>query len=182
MSSFLRPRTYVENEYPATADLNILSASIAALLGKTHTYTVLPRARVRSTAPVSLTTSTWSTLTYDTAEVNEGGMWFGETGSALIVPAGFAGRWRVGAAVDIENVACNKAFRLIVNASKVLCERDRPGVGTPVPGRITISSCASLEVGDFIEAEAWHDLGVPINATPGTWSPVLWARFEGTDL
>jgi hypothetical protein len=182
VSAFLRPRTFVASEYPATPDLNILSSSIAALVGKDgYPYPAFAHARARSTKPVSLATGQWTPLSFDVADVNKNGVWIAE-GSSLVVPARFAGRWRIGAAVDIETVACNKELRLIINASRVVAERSRPGVGSPIPGRITLATSVSLDVGDFIEAEAWHDLGVPISAIPGTWAPVLWAHWEGTDL
>lgn len=177
--TFTNPRTWANDDYVSSATFNThVRDNLRWLLG--HHLNPMPFARVRSEAPVSLATSQWTTLRYDEVVVDRGGMFASGAGSALIAPV--AGRYRIGAAVDIENVACNKALRLIVNASRVLAERDRPGVGSPVPGRITISTAAELAAGDFIEAEAWHDLGVPINAVPGPWAPVLWAHWEGTDL
>ena len=117
----------------------------------------------------------WSALVFDTEEVNRGGMW--ASGSPLIIET--AGRYKIGAAVDLESAACNKALRLIVNATKVIAQDDRPGVGSPVPARWSISTTARLEQGDFVEAEVWHDYGSILNAVPGTWAPVLWSRWKG---
>jgi len=173
--TWTNPRTWSDGDFVSAPTFNThVRDNLRFLLGSE--LNPKPHARVVSEAPVSLATSQWTPLTYDQTVVDRGGMFASGIGSALIAP--IAGIYRIGASVDIENVACNKALRLIVNAAQVLTERDRPGVGSPVPGRITISTTASLAAGDFIEAEAWHDLGVPINAVPGDWAPALWAHWQ----
>lgn len=168
------PRTWTDDEYVWAPQLSRqVTDNLWWLLH--HSTNPAPAARVRSTVPVALASGVWSALVFDTAEINRGGMW--ASGSPLVIE--HAGRYKLGAAVDMQTAACNKAIRLIVNGSRVLTQDDRPGVGSPVPGRWAISTTARLEPGDFVEVEAWHDFGSIINAVPGTWAPVLWGRWKG---
>lgn len=170
------PRTWATDDYVSAATLNTeLRDRFRFLLG--HSLNPKPHARVRSTVPVSLASKQWSTLTFDTTEVDRGGMFAGGAGSALVAP--IAGRYRIGAAVSTDHVASNKSFRIIINAAREIVRKSRPGTGRPVPIEATVPVTVRLAAGDFIEVEVWHDYPTPINALPDTWAPVLWARWEG---
>lgn len=174
-SSYTDPRTWADGDYVSAATLNTqVRDNLRFRLG--HSANPFPHARVRSATPVALASTQWSTLHFDTAVVDRGGMWLG-AGSALVAP--IAGRYRIGASLDTDYVASNKALRLIINASRVAAEKHRPGVGREAPIRATIWTSIDLEAGDFIEAEAWHDYPAPISAVPSAWAPVLWARWRG---
>jgi hypothetical protein len=174
--SYPNPRTWNDDDFvPAPALNTEVRDSLRWLLG--HSLNPFPHAVVRNTAPVALTSGQFSTIPFDTADISRGGLW--ASGSALIAP--IAGMMCAGGCVEIETAACNKAVRLIVNAATIVAESDTSGVGSPAVGRINVSSFFHVDIGDFVELEAFQDLGVSINAANQTYSPVLWGFYVAVD-
>lgn len=174
--TYTLPMTWADGDYVSAPTLNTeVRDALRWLLG--HSSNPFPFAVIRNSASVALTSGQFSTIPFDTADVSRGGLW--TAGSALIAP--IAGMMCAGGCVEIETAACNKAVRLIVNAATVVAEQDTSGVGSPAVGRINISSFFHVDAGDFVELEGFQDLGVPLNATTQTYSPVLWGFYVAVD-
>jgi hypothetical protein len=174
--TYALPRTWAADEFVSKATLNTqVRDNLRWLLG--HSANPSPFAVIRNSASVALTSGQFSTIPFDTADISRGDLW--TSGSALIAP--IAGMMCAGGCVEIETAACNKAVRLIVNAATVVAEQDTSGVGSPAVGRINVTSFFHVDAGDFVELEAFQDLGVPLNATAQTYSPVLWGFYVAVD-
>lgn len=173
--TYTNPRTWVTATRVSAPTLNThVRDALRWLLG--HSANPFPHAVVRNSANIALV-NTWSTLTFDTADVARGGLW--TSGSALIAP--IAGMMCAGGCVEIEPASCNKALQLIVNQKTVVAQSDTNGVGSPAVGRINVSSFFHVDAGDFVELNAFQDSGVTLNAAANTFSPVLWGLYVAVD-
>lgn len=171
------PMTWYLNESVSAPTLNThVRDNTRWMLG--HSDNPFPFARARSSVSIGLASGQFSTLTYDTVDVSRGGLY--TSGSALICP--IAGMIVAGACVEFEASACNKALRLIVNAASTVTEQDISGVGSDAIVRLSVVSFFHVDIGDFIEAEAFQDLGVNVNAVAqSSYSPVLWGAYVAVD-
>lgn len=175
--TYALPRTWANGDYVEAPTMNTqVRDNHRWLLG--HSSNPFPFARARSSVSIGLASGQFSTLTYDTTDVSRGGLY--TSGSALIAP--IAGMMVAGACVEFEASACNKAVRLIVNAATTVTEQDISGVGTDATVRLSVVSFFHVDIGDFIEAEAFQDLGVSVNAVAQSdYSPVLWGAYVAVD-
>lgn len=188
MSTYPKPMTWFDSWYVTVADMNTyVRDAMRWALG--HSENPFPHAAVRSSKNIALTSGQFSTLTFDTVEVARGDLWSltsqtfdTETPSASALIAPYPGMMCAGGCVEIETAACNKALRLIVNGTTVVAEQDTSGVGSPAVGRINISAFFHVDTGDFVELEAFHDLGVPLNAlAQANYSPKFWGFYVAVD-
>ncbi len=142
--TYTNPRNWNTNNPVSAPTLNTeVRDNLMWLLG--HSSNPFPHARLWSSVNVALTSGQFSTIPFDSADVNRGDMWLG--GSALVAP--IAGMMYAGGCVEIETAACNKALRLIINAATIVAENDTNGVGSPAVGRINVSSFFHVDAGDF---------------------------------
>ena len=141
-----------------------------------HSSNPKPHIRLRNSTAVALTASTWTDLAMDT-EVRKRGIT--HTGSAASFTVVTAGTYMVGASVEIDAAACNKALR-IVNGSTVIVEHDITGVGSSAVARISCSTLAVFAANDVIKAQAFQDFGTLNANSAGEFSPVLWAYYVAT--
>jgi hypothetical protein len=143
------------------------------LLG--HSSNPKPFIRRRNTSAVALTVSTWTDLTMNTSVVARGS--WSPSGASITVPT--SGTYLIGASVEIDAAACNKALR-IVNGSTVIVEHDITGVGSSAVARIACATLAVCTAADVIKAQAFQDFGTLNANSAGEFSPVLWAYYVAT--
>lgn len=160
---------------PSEADFNTnIRDAQQWLLG--HSSNPKPHIRLRNTGNVSLTSATWTDLTMSTADRDRGFSW--ASGAAITIPV--AGTYLIGASVEIDAAACNKALR-VINGATVIVESDVTGVATPAVARISIATLAVCSASDSVKAQGFQDSGGALNAnTAGSFSPVLWAYYVAT--
>lgn len=144
------------------------------LLG--HSSNPKPHIRLRNTSAVALTSGSFTDLTMSTATRDRGFGW--GSGAAITIPV--AGTYLIGASVEIDTFACNKALR-IVNGSTVIVEHDITGVGSPAVARISVATLAVCSASDSVKAQAFQDSGGSLDANAaGEFSPCLWAYYVAT--
>jgi len=148
------------------------------LLG--HSSNPKPYLRTRGASPTALDngggTGAWTDIALGTTVINRG---FSTTNPATIPVTGY---YDIGACIDVDVAVSNKALRILVNGDTV-AEDDQPGVGSPIPARITCSTgVVPLSEGDVITIEGYNDAAtgdVDALAT-GEWAPVLWVEYIAT--
>lgn len=168
----------------ATADFNSYVADPIRWLGGDNTGgESRPIWRVRSSVPVSMTTSPgWNDISFDTIDIGKGptGLEFFDIGDPThllitmdcILGIGGCGRW--------PPVTSNKALRLILNddTDLVLVEEDNVGVSTPAENRANVSTVFEFLEGDTITMQQYQDYGSTIDSViEGRSSPVMWANW-----
>lgn len=159
---------------PTATDFNTnIRDALQWVLG--HSTNPKPHIRRRNTAAVALTVSTWTDLTMNTTVINRGS--WSPSGASITVPV--AGTYLIGASVEIDAAACNKALR-IANGSTVIVEHDITGVGSSAVARISCSTLAVCAASDVIKAQAFQDFGTLNANSAGEFSPVLWAYYVAT--
>lgn len=149
------------------------------LLG--HSANPKPALTIRASAPTSLSngggSGAWTEIDLDTVDENLG------FSTALPATIPVDGYYDIGAAVDIAVERSNKAIRVLKNGTDVILQDDRPGVGSPIPARITASTGnVPLDAGDVLTLEAYNDAasGAIDALATGTWAPVLWIEYVAT--
>lgn len=148
------------------------------LLG--HSDNPKPFLRVRGDAPTALDngggTGAWTEIALGTEVVNRG---FSTSDPPTIPVAGY---YDIGACIDVDVAVSNKALRILVNGTTV-AEDDQPGVGSPIPARITCSTGVfPLSGGDVITIEGYNDAATgDVDAlSTGDWAPVVWVQYIAT--
>lgn len=167
------PATWTAATVSATDFNGEIRDPLQWLLG--HSDNPKPFIRRRSTSNVALTVSTFTDLTMNTTVVARGS--WSPSGASITVPV--AGTYLIGASVEIDAAACNKALR-IVNGSTVIVEHDITGVGSSAVARISCSTLAVCAASDVLKAQAFQDFGTLNANSAGEFSPVLWAYYVAT--
>jgi hypothetical protein len=146
------------------------------LLG--HSSNPKPYLRTRGASPTALANgSTWTNITLGTTVINRGFA----TPNPATIPV--SGHYDIGATIDVDVAVSNKALRIRLNGTSTLAEDDQPGVGGPVPARITCSTgVVPLSAGDVITIEGFNDsAAASVDAlSTGEWAPVLWIQYIAT--
>lgn len=159
----------------ATFNTNIRDA-LQWVLG--HSTNPKPHLRVRSTSATSLTSGSFTDITFNTVVRNRGFTW--SNGATATIPV--AGTYWVGCSVEIDTAACNKALRIVKNTSTVIAEHDITGVGSSAVARITIATLMTFAVSDTVKIQGFQDSGAGLNAnSAGEFSPVMWVAYYATD-
>lgn len=141
-----------------------------------HSSNPKPFIRRRNTGAVALTSGGFTDLTMNTTVVARGS--WSPSGASITVPT--AGTYMIGASVEIDTFACNKALQ-VVNGSTVIVEHDITGVGSPALARIAVATLFVCAAGDVLKAAAFQDSGGSLNANAaGEFSPCLWAYYVAT--
>ena len=150
------------------------------LLG--HSSNPKPFLRTRGSAPTSLSngggSGAWTEIDLDNSDEHRGFV------TALPATIPVDGFYDVGAMIDVDVERSNKALRIRKNGTDTIAQDDRPGVGSPVPARITASTGnVPLVAGDVITIEGYNDAasGAIDALATGTWAPVLWIEYVATD-
>lgn len=168
------PGTWTAAGVSASSFNSQIRDPIRWLLG--HSSNPKPHIRLRNSSAVSLTSGSWTDLTMSTATRDRGFSW--SSGASISIPV--AGTYMIGASVEINTAACNKALR-ILNGATVIVEHDITGVGSAAVARISVATLAVCSAFDAIKAQAFQDSGSALNAnSAGEFSPCLWAYYVAT--
>lgn len=169
------PATWTATTVTATDFNTNIRDPLRWLLG--HSSNPKPHIRLQSSVNRALTISTWTDIWTDTELLNRGGWQLGTGGNGMAIPV--AGTYMIGAGIEIESAACNKAARIIRN-SDVIVEHDITGVGSAAVARINMSTLAVCAANDVIKLQGWVDLSGLHAITAGEYSPILWAYYVAT--
>lgn len=170
-----KPTTWSSTTVTAANFNEQIRDSVRWLLG--HSANPKPHIRLRNSSAVSLTSGSWTDLTMSTATRDRGFGW--TSGASISIPV--AGTYMIGASVEINTAACNKALRILKNNTTVVVEHDITGVGSAAVARISVSTLVVCGGSDTFKAQAFQDSGSALNAnSAGEFSPVLWAYYVAT--
>lgn len=148
----------------AVADYNTYVRDVTRQL-QGHSSNPKPFAVVYSAADNVLTTGVFTTMAFDTVEVNRGGLWDGTT---FTVPTGWAGLYHITANVNVDAYAGNKELRISINGVEAgVGAANIYGVGSPAFARLSCSADAWLAAGDTIDSIVFQDYPGDINALGG---------------
>lgn len=133
-----------------------------------------------SSIAVPLTTFPgWTTLTFDTADINvaETGdeLWDAGIPDLIIFPYDCVALF--GGGIRTEPTTANKALRVIQNGDDAspLVQHDNIGVSTPAYTSINCTRLFPFTAGDSIELQGFQDAGSAINViVEGKASPQFW--------
>lgn len=142
-----------------------------------HSADSKPFAIVYSAAANSLTTGVFTTLAFDTVDVNRGGLW---TGAGFVVPSGWAGWYTIKAGVDIDIPAGNKEIRISINGVEEGIAAQNAVSVLEAPVRLQVSGDAWLAEGDTIDSIVFQDHPIDISTVGGPKTR-LSAMWNATD-
>lgn len=129
-----------------------------------------PLAVARLTTPVALTTSLFTSCTFDTTLVNRGGLLSGGT---MVAPED--GVYVFHASVSVESTVGNKETRLAVDADETvwIAADNRYGIATPAAARMSCSGLYHLTAGQSVDVMVFSDAPSPGNVDGGVFA-AMW--------
>lgn len=149
------PRTWTVGETVTAAMMN-------AHVRDNESALYPPRAAVYRSGTATITTNTWTTVSFDSEQVDSDGLHDVVTNtSRLTVPAGMGGTWRVwGKSGFAETVSAVTGLRIEVNGALAISGKgDR------------IEIVLALNAGDYAELQEWQNSGGNVTSQSGSTGP-----------
>lgn len=164
----------------ASADLNDhLRDAVRWLAG----FSAGPKGIVSLSSSIAVpltTTPGWTTLAFDTADINvaEAGdeLWDASAPELIVFPQACIALF--GGGIRVDATTANKALRVILNSDDAspLVEHDNIGVDRIAFTSINVTRLYTFAPGDSIELQGYQDSGGTVNAiVEGKSSPQFWA-------
>lgn len=144
-------------------------------------WQIQPATRVRSDAAQAITSGVWTLVTFNLERYDTDAMHSTSTNTSRItVPANGAGIYRIGANVNLSATgARTTGARILLNGTTVIASQVHQSYTTPAINVEHNLSCDySLNVGDYVEVQAYCDDNTGTVTVQNAYSPEFWASWQ----